>query len=302
MMGFASALAIEPWVTYLVSGSMEAKPSAVDFAPWHAEKYEPVGHCIYCGSTDNLSDEHIIPYGLQAKGGDWFLPKASCNKCADITKGFEGSCLQGTLGPFRAKLNLKSRRKPKSTVELTVNYRDDGRDETKLVSLEEFPTSCLGFNWEAAGLIRHVEPTTEFSGELVVRHPKGEIEKYVRDGEAIKLGRVRPLDYAKLVAKIAHSYAVARFGEHTFEAVLPDLILGKHAYAPHFVGGDKSGAPLVDQPEALHDVYPQACDIKGVPYLLIGIRLFAFMGMPRYLIVAGKIRDGKLDHLRTIPL
>lgn len=272
------------------------------FGRWDADKYPPVGRCIYCGSTESLSDEHIIPYGLQPKGGDWFLPKASCDKCANITKGFEGSCLQGTLGPFRAKLKLKTRRKPKSTVDQMIVFRVDGRTENKVVPLEEFPTSCLGFNWEEAGFLRHVEPATEFVGELIVRHPKGEIEKYLRDGEAIKIARTRPLDYARMLAKIAHSYAVARFGEAAFEPLLPDLILGRNVQAPHFVGGDKSGAPLVDQPGVLHDVYPQACIVKGVPHLLIGIRLFAFMGMPRYLVVTGRIRDKQLSVLRTAPL
>ncbi|MEK9282825.1 HNH endonuclease [Bradyrhizobium sp. ISRA442] len=281
---------------------MPEKSTDAIFGQWHAKKYPPVGHCIYCGSTESLSDEHIIPYGLQPKGGDWFLPKASCDKCANITKGFEGSCLQGTLGPFRAKLNLKSRRKAKSTVERTMNFREDGRLESSVVPLANFPTSCLGFNWAEAGLLRHIDPATEFEGELVVRHPKGEIEKYIKDGEAIKIARVRPLDYARMLAKIAHSYAVARLGETTFEPLLPDLILGKDANAPYLIGGDKSGAPLVDQPDALHDVYPQACIVTGVPHLLIGIRLFAFMGMPRYLVVTGRIRGKELDYLRTNPL
>ncbi len=276
---------------------MKEKPTIpVDFAPWTAEKYEPVNRCIYCGSTDNLSDEHIIPYGLQSKGGDWFLPKASCAKCADITKRFEGLCLQGTLGPLRAKLNLKSRSKPKTTVELTTNFRD-GKLETKAVPLEEFPMACIGFDWQAAGLLRGVKPETEFAGRQVVRYREGEIEKRLQDGTAIKIARVGQLDYARMLAKIAHSYAVAKFGQSAFEPALPDLILGKNGHAPYLVGGDKSGAPLVDQPQILHDVYPQACKLSGAPHLLVGIRLFAFMGMPRHLIVAGKIRDGKLDHL-----
>lgn len=277
---------------------MPEKSTDAGFERWHAEKYPPVGHCIYCGSTESLSDEHIIPFGLQPKGGDWFLPKASCEECAKITKGFEGSCLQGTLGSFRAKLNLKSRRKPKSTFEKTMIFRENDRTENKTVPLAELPTSCLGFNWQEAGLLRHIEPATEFEGELVVRYPKGEVEKYLREGEGIKLGRVRPLDYARMLAKIAHSYAVARFGESSFEPLLPNLIIGKDAHAPHLVGGDKSGAPLNDQPQTLHDIYPQACDIGDVPYLLIGLRLFAFMGMPRYLIATGKIRDGELRDLR----
>ena len=27
-----------------------------------------IGKCVYCGSTDNLTDEHIVPPGL---GGPW---------------------------------------------------------------------------------------------------------------------------------------------------------------------------------------------------------------------------------------
>jgi hypothetical protein len=197
---------------------------------------------------------------------------------------------------------LKSRRKPKTTVELTKNFRDDGRLESKTVTLEGFPTCCLGFEWEAAGLLRHAAPATEFIGELVVRYPKGELEKYLKDGEAIKIASVRQLDYAKLLAKIAHTYAVARFGESTFEPILPNLITGKDAGAPYLLGGDKTGAPLNDQPRTLHDIYPQGCEVGGVPYLLVAVRLFAFLGMPRYSIVVGKIRDGQLETLRKTPI
>lgn len=268
---------------------------------WVAEKYEPVNRCIYCGSTDNLSDEHIIPYGLQPRGGDWFLPKASCARCADITKRFEGLCLQGTLGPLRTKLNLKSRNKSKTSVETSINYREDGRIEKANVPIDDFPMVCIGFDWDAAGLLRHANPATEFSGTQIVRYPAGEIEKVIREGQAFKLGRVGQLEFARMLAKIAHSYAVAKFGEGAFEPLLPHLILGHDANAPYLIGGDRSGSPLSSQ-SVLHDVYPQACDVNGVPHLLVGIRLFAFMGMPRYLVVVGKMRGSAVDRLRTNPL
>ena len=44
--------------------------------------YPPVGRCIYCGSTDTLTDEHIIPLALNGTG---LLPKSSCVACAKIT-------------------------------------------------------------------------------------------------------------------------------------------------------------------------------------------------------------------------
>jgi hypothetical protein len=36
-----------------------------------------------------FTEEHIIPFGLLPRGGDWYLPKASCEGRADITKRFE---------------------------------------------------------------------------------------------------------------------------------------------------------------------------------------------------------------------
>lgn len=42
-------------------------------------RFLPVGYCIYCGSTDELGDEHIVPYGLS---GDAVIPKGSCAVCA----------------------------------------------------------------------------------------------------------------------------------------------------------------------------------------------------------------------------
>src|SRR5262245_13876737 len=40
-----------------------------------------IGKCIYCGSVDDLTTEHIIPKGL---AGGWTLNEASCRRCAAI--------------------------------------------------------------------------------------------------------------------------------------------------------------------------------------------------------------------------
>src|SRR5215470_16094356 len=84
---------------------------------WHAEKYPPLWRCIYCGDTTraNLTDEHIIPFALLPKGGDWFLPKSSCYTCAAITKRFETHVLGGMFGPLRQQLGLKTRNRGAKT-------------------------------------------------------------------------------------------------------------------------------------------------------------------------------------------
>jgi hypothetical protein len=92
---------------------------------------------------------------------------------------------------------------------------------------------CPGFRWKAAGLLRNVEPATEFVGEDIVRYPTGELEPFLKDRETIKIGRVSPSDYARMLAKIAHCYAVAKFGQLSFDECLPDVILGKNKYLPY---------------------------------------------------------------------
>lgn len=97
------------------------------------------------------------------------------------------------------------------------------------------------------------------------------------------------MDFARMLAKIGHSYAYAKCGPDTFEPMLLDLILGRAENASYLVGGDPNGPPP-SQPKVMHDIYPVACRIEptGAEYLLVAIRLFAFWGMPRYHVVVGK--------------
>lgn len=68
--------------------------------------FPPVGKCIYCGSTNNLTDEHIVPFGL---GGNLELPKSSCKECARITSKFELAVLRGSMRPARIYREIQSR-------------------------------------------------------------------------------------------------------------------------------------------------------------------------------------------------
>ena len=65
-----------------------------------------LGKCIYCSVTDDLSDEHILPYAL---GGTIVLQQASCKRCATITGSLEQRLLRGHWWPYRKKLGLQTR-------------------------------------------------------------------------------------------------------------------------------------------------------------------------------------------------
>jgi len=114
------------------------------------------------------------------------------------------------------------------------------------------------------------------------------MKNYVSDVEAFRIGRVGPLNFARMLAKIAHCYAIARFGSDSFEPMLPALILGRIDWGPLFVGGDASAEPP-DQADVLHDVFRMDCRRgDGPEYLGLAVRLFAMMGMPRYHVIVGR--------------
>lgn len=88
--------------------ALEGTVVTVNYDPMPAVRFDPVGSCIYCGAVDDLSDEHIIPFGM---GGRWVLPASSCLGCAAITSAFERRLLQsGAWWPLRRALEIGSRR------------------------------------------------------------------------------------------------------------------------------------------------------------------------------------------------
>jgi hypothetical protein len=93
--GVASAFA-EPADDFDVSGNPDRSSSCGCRSPYpiivivfqpvtkvlDGKRSSPVGYCIYCQATDELTNEHILPFGLS---GTAVLPKSSCKACAKIT-------------------------------------------------------------------------------------------------------------------------------------------------------------------------------------------------------------------------
>jgi hypothetical protein len=77
-----------------------------------------------------------------------------------------------------------------------------------------------------------------------------------------------------ILAKIAHSFAVAKLGIAGFIPMLPAFILGKNDRNFYYVGGtlDKSGAGT-----ELHEL---GFEVDESNYLVVRIRLFSSLGAP----------------------
>ena len=257
--------------------------------------YGAVGRCIYCGAQgsreDQLSKEHIVPYGL---AGNWMiLPQASCGRCRTITGEVERFCQREMFGSVRIRMKLPTRHPENrhSTLPLEL-IRTDGRHERIAVPSEDALVMILGFRFPAPGLLRGVPSAENFDGELLakplVEVGQGETwrKHLAPEGQRVRVGTIGMLTFARMLAKIAHSYAVALLGLDSFRPYLRDLILGRSTTGPYLVSGDPR--PLEMQTNTLHRVYREDCIRGGVNYVLVAIQLFAFMGMPRYHVVVGE--------------
>jgi hypothetical protein len=111
---------------------------------------------------------------------------------------------------------------------------------------------------------------------------------------------LKPQQFSRVMAKIAHSYAVAQLGLRGFEPFLIDLIHGRDVQrAPEFVGGDPQTPPPAG--DKVHEL-----DLLPHPkFVVVRIRLFASSSiegehtMPVYIVVAGK-RSRLRILLRTV--
>src|SRR6185437_15681634 len=172
--------------------------------------YAPVGLCIYCGANPkSLSQEHIIAYGL---GGNLKLPKASCRDCADITKRFEHTCLRTILGPLRIRLDMPTNHPQERPTALPVQLvLDSGRVETRTVPAIDYPRGMVLARFDPPGILTGSAPREDHPGELwytVNNDDAAQLrQKYAVAGH--RLGAFNAAPFVRMLAKIAHSFAVA---------------------------------------------------------------------------------------------
>jgi hypothetical protein len=254
--------------------------------------YVPVGRCIYCGkgpSAGKLSKEHIIPFGLS---GTLILPQASCASCSKITCEIERFYLQRMIRDARIHLNLASRRMRRNKRQpppLLIGRRilDSTSIRWDEVPKEQHPYWLPTCGFAPAGLLTNADPNhkplvemcllpgQDWQARWGLQSPNSQLQMFIDSTR-----------YARLLAKIAHAFAVATQGVDGFEPLLRDIILDNADMAHRYVGGverdfdDRSPAPTV-----LHSIGLG----NSAEFVLVRLRLFSFIaGTPSYVIVAGR--------------
>jgi len=261
--------------------------------------FSPIGFCISCGAKRDLSEEHIIPFGL---GGNLILPDASCPQCRDIIGvQVEGAILNaywGTHGIPRLRLNLptrKPKKRPKKRI-LTITDRTDGQSRTVAVAASEIPLAFIGMTtaFPEPGILWGATTTDQFDGTIWLKYNEQELRKFAGPGESVQgIGKFNPFTYGRMICKIAHALAFAEHGG-SFIPILPDVILGKSAHLTHYLSGRVSPDPDMT---GLHYLQIGWLERARETYLIAYVRLFCNYGTPLYMVAVGQRR-----HDVTAPL
>lgn len=267
--------------------------------------FKPVGKCIYCGSVNGLTNEHIIPKALN---GTIILPKSICHACATITTKFEQSITKEMYGVMRNKRDYKTYHKKNRPKKLLVSYTTlDGVIKSIKLDVADCPDFNLVAFLPPPGILTK-SPLSEMNPEFKISTvgDQNEIEHVIslienESGDkniALSLSHIFPWgDFCRLLAKIAHGYLVAYIGQDGYIPLLPDLILGHSPYLAHYIGGiDGHGSVhLMTYNLQLHIVASpgKAHIIPGedAGYFAVYIHLLGGIPMPTYQVIAGKITD-----------
>lgn len=248
-----------------------------------------MGECVYCGSVDGLTDEHIVPFGL---GGNLILPDASCPGCAKITSLFERRVLRGFMHRARTTGNFQTRRPKERPQTHTVTLlRNDQIIETDVA----VPDATALLHLPLLAPPQFFSGVTDTTG-LTVRGLEtlyfgANPEEFVKGHGASGLQQTDSLDvnsFARMIAKIGYCYICATLGipPRAEVPVLP-FILGTRDDGSQWVGSvdyptqaERAGANIV----LAHTAY--CCESEPSIQLLVArVKLFANAGATGYEVI-----------------
>jgi hypothetical protein len=261
------------------------------------KRYSAVGRCIYCGAyASKLQDEHIVPFGLV--GDLVVLPKSSCTQCASITGKTEQYCLRGMLGSFRVVIGSPTRRpkeRPK-TIALRRGRFDPAigafeSPQTLTIEPKDMPLMYPSVAFPGAGILENRHPDTQVNWRMSLHGNTEDYKEFVRaqgSQNATAIAPIYPLEFVRMVAKIAHGFAVAELTMNGFYPFLLPLILGKVTiltHGLHWVGTEPGELPAAA--EIVSMSWNKVFWEGHRKLLIVKLRLFPCFQAPTYHIVVG---------------
>jgi hypothetical protein len=252
-------------------------------SPDRSKVFQSAGRCIYCGSNQARTREHVMPKGL---GGCIVFLDASCESCRTITSQVERDTLAKDYKIFRAHVGFPMNEKvvPKDAYWLVL-------------PILPRPGILVGRAPSADSLITHVQRLSF--------HPSESVEIPISDD--IPSPKFCLGSFIRMIAKIAHGYAVGMLGIDRFAHLLPNLILGKNPNLLHHLAGCADSVideemrkqrpitrKIPDEPQSswtTHQISLGVISPDGHRVLAtVMLRLFAYYSVPLYEIVVGELR------------
>ena len=278
-------------------------------------KKKKIGRCIYCGSTDNLTDEHAAPEGIR---GTHVLEDASCEACRLKIDYFEGVVLHGMLRPVREHRGVvgkrhKKRNRKRGPTPLFVWFENsDGTKEKIPLVLPAHPYRLVMPEMDPPGILMGRQRNEGFPrpGIRVRVHTHEAALRRMRELEASDPKRRNLIEifdfgsFAKFLAKIGYCFAVY-FLDIPFEPLVTELILlprEDDRLGPFYVGGpfDQDGVAQPAAPSAGgHQIHIRPVRVGEIFYVVARIWLFHQQGMPVYDVVVGTVDASHVDFLTT---
>jgi hypothetical protein len=199
----------------------------------------PVDACIYCGSGDDLTDEHIVPLGF---GGNLIFPKASCLACNKLTSRFEQRVLRGHMSEVRAVAKLPTRRKKNRPTSVHTEFiQADGNRKHVDVPLPNAAAFMLMPVFAPAARIYGLPAVQDMLISGVDTIGVGQdLVTFAAKNDAIGIaGKVRLEAHAfcQMLCKIAYAYYVATRGQiERSESPALSVLLGIEQNLSNWVG------------------------------------------------------------------
>lgn len=256
-----------------------------------SKKYDPVGKCIYCGDTASpLSDEHIIPYSL---GGLFVLPGASCARHRNLTSLLEGRVARGMYGNYRDTQGIQTRHKTRKAErqnkKVAINAKTKfGMPCEVLIPIQELPKVHVSVHLPAPQVLSNQPLTRGSLGSYVKAQldPDPRAMHRLRDRYNIRSPKftagIQVETFLRVIAKIAHAYAVAVYGVDGFSPTLLPIIEGESDHLLQYIGAE---AP--EQKQSPEQLSISEIAHNNITYVAVYISLHSFPRLPRYQVIAG---------------
>lgn len=240
---------------------------------------------MYCGSKEELTDEHIIPYGLW---GNVILPKSSCKTCATITSEIERRVLRGFMYEGRVIGNSPSRRKKKRPKTITKSIIEpDEQVSIKTVPIDEAFSLITVPVLEPAGLLSGRSPSEGLRVCAIEQICFGKLpHEFLRSNGAVGIKGKDTIDvnaFARMIAKIAYGIVVAEHGlfPRTETPLLP-MILEGCSDASNWIGSRVYQLEVEDK-KPMHALATYGIqNDRGTDGLAAKVKLFAGSGCTGY--------------------